>query len=68
MTDRYEGLAPADRGVDARRPAPAEQTYSRRIDCCDSPGSRDRIGGGRGRGALDAEAYGARPRRDGEPR
>ena len=62
MMDRYEGRTD-DRSADARRASPAESGYARRIDCCDLPGSRERSGGGRGRGSLDAEAYSARWRR-----
>lgn len=62
MMDRYEGRAD-DRSADARRGSPAESGYARRIDCCDAPGSRERSGGGRGRGSLDAEPYSARSRR-----
>lgn len=61
MMDRYEGRTD-DRSADARR-APVESGYARRIDCCDAPGARERSGGGRGRGSLDAESYSARSRR-----
>ena len=62
MMDRYEGRT-NDRSADART-APAESGYARRIDCCDSPRSRERSGGGgRGRGSLDTESYFARSRR-----
>lgn len=62
MMDRYEGRA-TDRSADART-TPAESAYARRIDCCDSPRSRERsFGGGRGPGSLDAESYAARSRR-----
>jgi hypothetical protein len=62
MMDRYEGRTD-DRSADARRAPPAESGYARRIDCCDAPGARERSGGGRGRGSLDAESYSARSRR-----
>ena len=63
MMDRYEGRD-TDRSADARPAAPTETTYTRRIDCCDPPGSRERTGGGgRGRGSLDAEQYAVRSRR-----
>jgi hypothetical protein len=61
MMDRYEGRTD-DRSADARR-SPADGAYARRIDCCDAPGSRERSGGGRGRGSLDTESYSARSRR-----
>jgi hypothetical protein len=62
MMDRYEGRAD-DRSADARQAGPAESGYARRIDCCDSPRSRERSMGARGRGSPDAESYSARPRR-----
>ncbi len=62
MMDRYQGRTD-DRSADARQAPHAESGYARRIDCCDSPGSRERSGGGRGRGSLDAESYSARSRR-----
>lgn len=62
MMDGYQGRRD-DRSADARQTLPAESGYARRIDCCDSPGARERSGGGRGRGSLDAESYSARSRR-----
>ncbi|HEU0079129.1 MAG TPA: hypothetical protein VFQ76_15860 [Longimicrobiaceae bacterium] len=60
--DRYEGRD-TDRSADARQARPAESGYARRIDCCDSPRSRERSVGARGRGSPDAEPYSARSRR-----
>lgn len=62
MMDRHQGRAD-DRSADARQARPAESGYARRIDCCDSPRSRERGADARGRGAPDAESYSARPRR-----
>lgn len=62
MMDRHEGREDARRDADARAAASSRSAYSRRIDCCESPGSRGRSGGGRGPGSLDAEAYAARTR------
>jgi|GEM_PF-3019449 len=65
MMDRHEerGPGPSVRGEGLA--VPAEHTYARHIDCCESPRSRERSGGGRGLGSLDAEAYAARSRRTG---
>ncbi|HEX2191156.1 MAG TPA: hypothetical protein VHG51_19765 [Longimicrobiaceae bacterium] len=60
MMDRHEGRENARRDADARTAASSGQGYARRIDCCDSPGSRERGGGGRGPGTPDPEAYAAR--------
>lgn len=65
MMDRYEGRENARRDADARTAASSGHAYARRIDCCDAPGSRERSGGGRGAGSLDAEAYAARARATG---
>lgn len=62
MMELYEGRD-TDRSSAARTAPPAEGGYARRIDCCDSPRTRERSGGGRGRGSQDAESYSARPRR-----
>ena len=62
MMDRYQGRTD-DRSPDARQARPAESGYARRIDCCDSPRSRERSVGARGRGSPDAEPYSARSRR-----
>ena len=63
MMDRYEGRDPIGRTPDARADARGDHVFARRIDCCDSPRSRERSGGGRGPGSLDADAYAARSRR-----
>ena len=62
MMDRHEGRD-TDRSADSRQARAAESGYARRIDCCDSPRSRERSAGTRGRGSPDAESYSARPRR-----
>lgn len=68
MMDPEQGRETARRDADARTPAPAGGGYARRIDCCESPGSRGRSGGGRGPGSPDPEAHAARSRRAGPAR
>jgi hypothetical protein len=62
MIHGYEDRGPALRPADSRGAPEAGHSYARRIDCCDSPGSRERSGGGRGAGPREAETYGVRAR------
>jgi hypothetical protein len=64
MIHRYDDGPPSsDRSADARRAAPADHAYTRRIDCAESPRSRERLGGSRGGAVPEPEAYTARSRR-----